>query len=55
MSIGSWLVCSPGGRRLPDLAGGRAWMFWLRTALATSMAVMPRDASFCGSSQMRML
>ena len=29
--------------------------FSLRMALATSMAVMLRDASFCGSSQARML
>ena len=41
-------------RRLADLPGG-ASRFWRWMALATSMAVMFSDASFCGSSQARML
>ena len=41
---GGWPICPAGASR-----------FSLRIALATSMAVMLRDASFCGSSQARML
>ncbi len=54
VSIGIWVSC-------PSRAGGSpiwpagASRFWLRMALATSMAVMPREASFCGSSQARTL
>ena len=34
---------------------GAASRFWFWRAVATSVAVMPSDASFCGSSQARML
>ena len=42
------------GYRRPTWPAG-ASRLWLRTALATSLAVMLSDASFCGSSQARML
>ena len=45
---------APRRRGLADLPGGRVEVL-LRMALATSMAVMLRAASFCGSSQARML
>ena len=49
---GSWkaLPCPTGGC---PTAPGAASTFWARTALATSLAVMFRAASSCGSSQMR--
>src|SRR3984893_15365175 len=53
MSIGNWLVCRTEVGGCP-VCPGAAWMLWLRTALATSWAVMPRDASFRGSTQIRM-
>ena len=53
ISIGNWLICFTDAGGCP-VCPGAAWMLWLRTALDTSMAVMPRDASFRGSSQMRM-
>ena len=46
---------APGGGELADLAGRAHRRSGWRIALATSMAVMFRDASFCGSSQARML
>ena len=54
-SIERVLEClSPGNRRLTHWPAGTS-AFSLRTALATSIAVMLRDASFCGSSQILML
>ena len=53
ISIGNWLVCRTEAGGCP-VCPAAAWMLWSRMALATSMAVMPRDASFRGSSQMRM-
>ena len=46
-----------------SVAGAGCWpstpagasRFWVRMALATSLAVMFSDASFCGSSQARIL
>src|SRR5262245_35583751 len=44
--------CRTGGRPSPPTG---ASTFWLRTASATSVVVIPRAAIFCGSSQARML
>src|SRR5262249_46293797 len=52
--IGSWNDCPFGAGGWPTWPAG-ASRFWLRMALATSMVVMPREASCCGSSQARML
>ena len=54
VSIGIWTdrPRGPGGCASSPAAGST---FWLRIAFATSMAVMSHAASFCGSSQARML
>ncbi len=54
VSMGSWKgwLRDVGGWPIRPAGASR---FWLRIALATSLAVMFSDASFCGSSQARML
>jgi hypothetical protein len=54
VSMGSWKACVRDAGCCPS-APGAASTFWLWRALATSVAVMPSDASFCGSSQARTL
>ena len=54
VSIGSCKDCVREAGGCPTWPAG-ASRFWLRTALATSLAVMLSDANFCGSSQARML
>ena len=54
VSMGSWKGWPRDAGGLPICPAG-ASRFWLRMALATSLAVMPSDANFCGSSQARML
>jgi hypothetical protein len=54
VSIGSWKDWPPDAGGWPIRPAG-ASRFWLRMALATSLAVMFKEANFCGSSQARML
>src|SRR5207245_1189218 len=54
VSMGSWKGWPRDAGGVPICPAG-ASRFWLRMALATSLAVMFKDASFCGSSQARML
>jgi hypothetical protein len=54
VSSGYWNACPLPIGGCPTRPAG-ASTFCVRIAFATSMAVMFRDASFCGSSQTRML